>query len=246
MRLGCLVNNERVKIFGIELINAGLDEVSKFLEESLKKRKKTFIATPNTEIVMEAKKDLSFVKKINDFDVVVADGIGLVYGSRIRKHPLKERVTGYDLSMKLLETANKEGYSLFLLGANEGVAALAAEKIKEKYPRIKIAGTHNGYFSDASEVLSLIDCDILFVGMGFPKQENFLYENREKIRAVCAIGNGGVLNILAGNQKRAPMIFQKLGLEWFYRLLKEPKRITRQWKLPLFLLEVISDKNSII
>ena len=189
---------------------------------------------------------MSFVKKINDFDVVVADGIGLVYGSRIRKHPLKERVTGYDLSMKLLETANKEGYSLFLLGANEGVAALAAEKIKEKYPRIKIAGTHNGYFSDASEVLSLIDCDILFVGMGFPKQENFLYENREKIRAVCAIGNGGVLNILAGNQKRAPMIFQKLGLEWFYRLVKEPKRITRQWKLPLFLLEVISDKNSII
>lgn len=245
MPLNCLKNNERVNIYGVDIINADYEEVINELEEKLKSGEKTFIATPNTEIVMEVRGNRELTDLINSFDIVIPDGIGLVKASEIRKKPLKERVTGADVSNGLLEIANRESYSLFLLGAEEGIAQKAAKNISGKYPNIKIAGTHHGFFRDDSEVVPLINADILFVGLGFAKQEYFLYNNREKLDCKVAIGNGGMMNIYAGEKKRAPEFFQKAGLEWFYRLIKEPNRIKRQWKLPFFLLQVRLDKNSV-
>ncbi len=251
-------NMDKVKIFGVNIYNVTLDETSSLLEEYLKGDSIKAIYTPNTEIVMAAKKDHKLKDLINKGDLVIPDGIGLIYGSRIKKKPLKERVTGFDTSMKLLEIANANSYSLYLLGGKDGVARDAAENISLKYPNIKVVGYHHGYFkgshlglkgqADEERILKEINQkspDIIFVGFGFPKQEMWIDANRFQLKSKIIIGNGGVMDILSGNSSRAPEIFIKLGLEWFYRLLQDPSRIKRQIVLPKFILQVIFDKYSI-
>lgn len=249
---------EKISFFGIEVMNVDFREASEMTERALEGDALTVISTPNTEIVMMARKDEEMKRVLNDSDLVVPDGIGLIYGSKIRGCPMKERVTGFDLSIRMLELANEKGYGVYLLGGKPGVGERAAENLKRKYPGLRISGVHHGYFkgaqdgiSDSEEdrkILAQIEAggtDILFVGMGYPKQERWIHGNREKIRAKVAIGNGGVTDILAGEAKRAPAVFQRLGLEWFYRLLKDPKRIGRQMNLPLFLLRVFVDRSSV-
>lgn len=249
---------EKVNIFGIKVDNITLEEASEIVENYLVEDGLKTIVTPNTEIVMAAKDDEYLKRIINESHLVTPDGIGLVYGSRIRRRPLKERVTGFDLSIRLLEIANQKGYSLFLLGGKKGVAKRASENIKKDYPNIKLAGYHHGYFKgshnghmDHKEELKIIDMineakpDIIFVGLGFPRQEIWIWENKNRIHGKVIIGNGGTMDILAGDLKRAPEIFQRLGLEWFYRLIKEPKRIKRQIALPKFILYVLFNKDGI-
>lgn len=247
---------ESINIFGVRIDNIRMDDAVKVLEDYLKGDRLNTIYTPNTEIVMKAKEDENIRGIINSGDLVTPDGIGLIYGSRIRKKPLKERVTGFDLSINLLEMANENGYSLFLLGGKDGVAKKAGENIKKDYPNIRIVGYHHGYFEgshrgvyDSQEERTIIhsinkvEPDIIFVGLGFPGQEIWIYNNRDRLRSKVIIGNGGTLDILAGNMKRAPEIFQRLGLEWFYRLLREPSRIKRQIALPKFILSVLFTKD---
>ncbi|NLJ99274.1 MAG: WecB/TagA/CpsF family glycosyltransferase [Tissierellia bacterium] len=247
---------ESINIFGVRIDNISMDDAVKVLEDYLKGDRLNTIYTPNTEIVMKAKEDENIRGIINSGDLVTPDGIGLIYGSRIRKKPLKERVTGFDLSINLLEMANENGYSLFLLGGKDGVAKKAGENIKKDYPNIRIVGHHHGYFEgshrgvyDSQEERTIIhsinkvEPDIIFVGLGFPGQEIWIYNNRDRLRSKVIIGNGGTLDILAGNMKRAPEIFQRLGLEWFYRLLREPSRIKRQIALPKFILSVLFTKD---
>lgn len=248
----------KIKIFGVEINNLTLKEAVKIVERFLKSDTLNTICTPNTEIVMAAKEDSKLKNIINENDLIIPDGIGLIYGSKMRKKPLKERVTGFDLSIKLLEIANEKGYSLFLLGGKEGVAKTAAENISIKYPNVKIAGVHHGYFKgshngynnheDELNLVQMINStkpDVIFVGLGFPKQEVWIAENRKRIHGKVIIGNGGTMDILAGNMKRAPKIFQKLGLEWFYRLIKEPSRIRRQIALPKFIIYILLNKDSV-
>ena len=247
---------DSINIFGVKIHNTTLDETTKLAGEFLKGESLKVIYTPNTEIVMTAKDDMELKELLNRGDLIIPDGIGLIYGSRIQKKPLKERVTGFDTSIKLLEVANKNNYSLYLLGGKDGIAEAAAKNIKDKYPNIKIAGFHHGYFKGShlgligeKEELELIDeinnvkPDIIFVGLGFPRQEIWIDANRDKLNGKVIIGNGGVMDILSGNAKRAPEIYQKLGLEWLYRLIKEPSRIKRQIALPKFMLHVLFNKD---
>lgn len=249
---------ERIRIFGVEIDNTTLEDATELVKGYLNGDTLKAICTPNTEIVMAAKNDPDIKKLINSYDLIIPDGIGLIYGSRMRKKPLKERVTGFDLSMKMLEIANKKGYSVFLLGGREGVAKKAGENIIKKYPNIKIAGVHNGYFKgshngykdheEEKKVIEMINYskpDIIFVGLGFPKQEIWISENRQRIQGKVIIGNGGTMDILSGNAKRAPETFQRLGLEWLYRLMKEPSRIKRQMALPKFLLSVLFNREAV-
>lgn len=247
---------EKISIFGVDIYNTTLRDTVELLKEYLKGDSLKKIYTPNTEIVMIAKDDKALRELLNRGDWVIPDGIGLIYGSKIQGKPLKERVTGFDTSMKLLEIANENKYSLYLLGGKEGVASEAAKNVSEKYPGIRIAGHHHGYFKgshtgvkDSEEELKIIDDinknnpDIIFVGLGFPKAETWIDSNSNRLNAKVIIGNGGVMDILAGNAKRAPEIYQKLGLEWLYRLIKDPSRIKRQLVLPKFMLTVIFNKN---
>lgn len=249
---------EKISIFGINIDNITFYDATELVKEYLNGNTLKAICTPNTEIVMAAKNDPDIKKLINSYDLIIPDGIGLIYGSRMRKKPLKERVTGFDLSMKMLEIANKKGYSVFLLGGREGVAKKAGENIIKKYPNIKIAGVHNGYFKgshngykdheEEKKVIEMINYskpDIIFVGLGFPKQEIWISENRQRIQGKVIIGNGGTMDILSGNAKRAPETFQRLGLEWLYRLIKEPSRIRRQMALPKFILSVLFNRESV-
>lgn len=245
-------------IFGVCIDNISFEEAVENIKEYLEGETPKVIYTPNTEIVMAAKDDESLKNLINTGNMVTADGIGLIYAGKIKNKPIKERVTGYDLSMSILDIANQNKYSLYLLGGKPGVSELATKKIKSDYSGIKIAGEHHGYFKgshndhqghqeelDIIEEINHVKPDIIFVGLGFPGQEKWIDSNRVKLKSKLIIGNGGVIDILAGNAKRAPDIFIKLGLEWFYRLLKEPSRIKRQIVLPKFMLKVIFSKDVI-
>lgn len=245
-----------IKIFGVKIHNTTLEETVDKLKTYLSGNSLKVIYTPNTEIVMSAKDDSSLRDLINKGDMIIPDGIGLVYASRIKKKPLIERVTGYDTSIKLLEIANEKGYGLYLLGGKDGVAKTAAVNIKNKYPNIAIKGFHHGFFkgshlglkdqeeeNEIIEEINTLNPDIIFVGLGFPKQELWIDSNRHRLKGKVIIGNGGVMDILSGNKKPTPEIYQKLGLEWFYRLMKEPSRIKRQIVLPKFMLRVLFTKN---
>lgn len=249
---------DKVKIFGVEIFNITNEECENILRKFLNTTKLNRIYTPNTEIVMAARRDEKLKDLVNSADLVLCDGIGLIYASKMRKKPLKERVTGFDTSIKLLELADEKKLNLYFLGGKEGVAKDAKEKVEEKYKNLKVVGYHNGYFAskidnktDTSEEQKIIEeinqknVDIIFVGFGFPRQEKWIDANKDYLKAKVIIGNGGVLDILSGRANRAHDIFIKLGLEWFYRLIKNPSRIKRQIDLPKFLLAVLKDKNSV-
>ena len=248
---------EKIKIFGVEIFNIDNYECENILRDFLKGEGLKKIYTPNTEIVMAAKRDENLRTLVNSGDLILADGIGLIYASKMRKKPLKERVTGFDTSIKLLELADEMALNLYLLGGKEGVAEDAARSVNEKYKNLKVAGYHNGYFNSRIdgetsqeekkiiEEINSKDIDIVFVGFGFPRQEKWIDEFKDDLKAKVIIGNGGVLDILSGRANRAPEIFIRLGLEWLYRLIKNPSRIKRQIDLPKFLLAVMRDKNSV-
>lgn len=202
----------------------------------------SMIFTPNSEIILYASNNPEFTRVLNQADMVIPDGIGVVYGAKILGEPLKERVAGYDLVCNLLPVMAEKGQSVYLLGAKPGVAETAAENLIKKYPGLVIAGTHDGYFKNDDEVIDDINKtgpDFLMVCLGFPKQENWIYNNREKLNAKLAIGAGGCLDVFAGTVARAPEFYCNHGIEWLYRLVKQPSRFVRMLALPKFGLKVL-------
>ena len=206
-----------------------------------------YVFTPNSEMVMAATKDKEFENILNSADLLTADGIGIIYASKILKTPIFQRASGYDISLKLMEKMVPLKKTLYLFGAAPGVAEKAKENLEKKFPGIIISGLHDGYF-DAQEEKRIIEDinlkkpDVLFVCLGSPKQEKWIFQHKDKLSVKVAMGLGGCLDVYAGNVKRAPDIFIKLGLEWFYRLMKEPKRFFRMLALPKFMLKVIWHK----
>ena len=232
-----------VPIDAVNMAQAKAQVVSFFQQENLK-----VIYTPNTEIVMEAQRDPMLLDAIKAANLVIPDGIGLIYASRILKKGLRERVTGVDLMGEILSYCNQQGKSIYILGGKPGVAQLAGENIQIKFPQIRIAGINDGYFKETEtekiiEEINHSSADILFVALGAPKQEKWIYQYREKLKARIAMGVGGGVDIWAGTVKRAPKVYQKLGLEWFYRLLKEPWRYKRMLSLPKFMIKVLFSKK---
>lgn len=202
------------------------------------------VVTPNAEIGYMASKDEELKEILNSAELVVADGVGVVYASKIYRTPVKAKVPGVELGIRVLENAAKSGRGVFFLGAKPGVADLAAAKVSEKIEGINFVGIRDGYFKSDEDVIAEINAsgaDILFVCLGAPKQEKWMAENRDRIKVRLMLGLGGSLDSYAGTVKRAPKIFIKLGLEWFYRLLKEPKRIGRMMALPKYMFAVIFD-----
>ena len=250
---------DRLSIMGVRINNISMNEVLKIVEQKIENDEKYIIYTPNTEIIMMCQKDEEFLNLMNQSDINVPDGVGLIYAGKVKRFPLKEKVAGYDLSINLLKMADEKGLKLYVVGGRPGVAEAAMKNVQNDYPGIKIVGTQHGYFKGAhlgefghDEELSLIEDinkqkpHILFVGFGAKKQEQWVEYNKSLINANIIIGNGGTLDGLAGLVKRAPDVFINLGLEWLYRLIKEPKRITRQIVLPVFMVKVIFGNKDII
>ncbi|MGN4126688.1 WecB/TagA/CpsF family glycosyltransferase [Lysinibacillus sphaericus] len=233
-------------VLGINVNTEGYDELMDMAFERIEKKQKALVVAINPEKIIKAKEDPALKKLLNEAEFQIPDGIGVIMASKIQKGQIRERVTGVDMMMKLCEEAAKRGKPIFLYGGKPGVADAAKAKLESLFPSIKIVGIQDGYEKDEQKVIDRINeaqPDLLFVAMGSPKQENWINANRDQLHPTIYQGVGGSFDVLAGTVKRAPEIFQKFGLEWFYRLLKEPKRIKRQVALPLFLLEVARKKR---
>ena len=205
-----------------------------------------YVVTPNPEIVEICREDQEAGRAVNGADLVLADGIGVIYGARMPGTPLKGRVTGIGFAQGLMARMAGNGKSLFLLGAKPGVAEKAADNLARQYPGLRIAGTHDGYFQEDGPVIEAIrdsGADVAFVCLGAPKQEKWMMAHGEATGAHLLVGLGGCLDVFSGEVQRAPEIFQKLGLEWLHRLMKNPSRFGRMMKLPLFLVHVAGEKR---
>lgn len=235
----------RVDILGVGFDNITKQEAVEHAYALQSEHKGYYVVTPNPEIVMLARENEDMRSAAQDAELVIADGIGIIYGAKILGTPMRERIPGIDFSTALMEKMEQEGRSVFLFGSKPGVADKAAENLSKRYPGLKFVGTNDGYFTDDAPIIEKINAakpDLLFVCLGAPKQEKWMRSHAKELDVGLMIGAGGSLDVFAGVVERAPEVWQKMGLEWLYRLLKEPKRIGRMMRLPKFLLLVIFRK----
>jgi N-acetylglucosaminyldiphosphoundecaprenol N-acetyl-beta-D-mannosaminyltransferase len=217
-----------------------VEKVGRFIEEG----GKHVIFTPNAEIIMQAQRDPELKDILKNADMLTADGAGVVLASGMLGNRLPEKVSGVDLVQEIFRTFASKGLRCFLFGARPGVAEEAAVNIIKDNPGIVVAGCRNGYFSDeeCDEIIAEINKsapDILLVALGAPKQEKWISKHLDKLDVKVCIGVGGTLDVLSGKVRLAPEFFRKSGLEWFYRLCREPRRAKRMLDLPRFMLRVI-------
>lgn len=235
----------------VELLGVGFDDLT--MEEAVERGCELlldggthYVVTPNPEIVECCRKDPEAMAAVNGADLVLADGVGVLYGARLRGKAMKGRVPGIEFGTEMLDRCARLRKSVFLLGAKPGVAERAARNMAERFPGLLIAGTADGYFRDdaaAAERVRASGADMVFVCLGAPKQEKFMRRWAPATGARLLLGLGGSLDVFAGVTERAPQFYRDHGLEWFYRLVKDPRRIGRMVKLPLFLLHVAGEKR---
>lgn len=240
-------------ILGIPFSDKTMKETTQILHAHLDTATTPFhVVTANPEVVMMTKRDRKLRMIVKNADMVTADGIGIVIGSKILKEQVAERVAGYDLIHSLLQVREEEKKKtrVFLLGAKEDVISLASSRIQDMYPHIEMVGYHHGYFKEDSEEEKAIvkqikssGADLVLVGLGCPRQEHFIYTHKEEMGGKLYIGCGGTFDVLAGKVERAPEFMQKIHGEWLWRLMKEPKRWKRQLDIPRFFMQVVREKR---
>lgn len=235
----------RTEIMGVGFDDLTLDEAAGAAAGMIEAGGFHYVVTPNPELVDRARREEPFRQALNGADLVLPDGIGVVYAAKLLGRPLKGRAPGIEFAQQLIAWMAKNGKRLFLLGAKPGVAELAAANLKTQYPGLIVCGTHDGYFQEDEPVVEAIRAaaaDVVFVCLGAPKQEFWMAKNGPASGAHLMVGLGGSLDVFAGVVDRAPEGFQKLGLEWLYRLMKEPKRFGRMAKLPLVLVYALGSR----
>ncbi|MEK8130086.1 WecB/TagA/CpsF family glycosyltransferase [Paenibacillus filicis] len=242
--------SKTLHILGVPFSTRTMNETIEELEQAVgQKRSKPFhLITANPEIVMKAQDDAALRQIVQDADMITPDGIGIILASRWKGAPLPERVTGYELLLKLLELGHAGGWSFYFLGADEATNEKAVDTIRVKYPNVRIAGRHHGFFTPEDErrivaEVQTTEPDFLIVALGAPGAERWIHKHKSDLPAKVAFGVGGSLDVIAGKVKRAPVIWQKLNLEWLYRLLAQPSRWRRQLVLPLFALKAFRERS---
>jgi len=224
----------RRRLFGLEFDAMTSTQVVERAESALRTRDPLLIGVANAAKVINLRKDPLLRDSLLEADLLVADGQAIVWASRIVRRPLPERVAGIDLFERLLELADAGGRSVYLLGARPEVLAVLVERIRTRYPRLRVAGARDGYFT-ADEAAAVADeiaasgADMLFLGMVSPKKETFLATYGDRLHVPVLHGVGGSFDVLAGITRRAPRSWQRLGLEWAYRLVQEPRRLWRRY-----------------
>ncbi len=236
---------EKINILGINIANITCEEAVDIILKRIEEKKTTTVFTPNSEIIENFRKKSELVELLNSADILTADGAGVVLGSKILKTPLKERCAGFDVASLLLKKGAEKDVSFYFFGSKEEIGIKAKENLEKKYPNIKIVGTHSGYFDESEDIASLIaekNPDVVFVCLGALKQEKWIHNNKDTLSGKVLMGLGGSLDVFAGEVKRAPDIFIKLNLEWFYRLINQPSRFVRMLALPKFLISVLKER----
>ncbi len=230
----------KIDVLGVQFDDLTREEAARRGAELLSEDAFHYVVTPNPEFILASEKDEGFRTVLNGADLALPDGIGVIYAAKILGTPIRERVAGIEFAADMLDRLNETGGRLYLLGAKPGVAEKAGARIVERCPNITLCGTQDGYFRDEEEVLLKVAAarpDLLFVCLGAPKQEKWMARWGRHTGARLAIGLGGALDVFAGDVERAPERWQKLGLEWAYRLKQEPRRAGRMAKLPLVLIQ---------
>lgn len=228
----------RMKFLNTQVDNLTMDEAIDRIDKLVINKKPSYVVTPNVDHIVKLENDIEFQQVYKDADLILTDGMPLIWISKLKKMPIKEKVSGSDLFPQVCSLASKKGYKVFLLGAAEGVADKAAKNLMEKYNGLEVVGTYSpsyGFEKNEDEIENIINIinttkpDILAVGLGAPKQEKFLYKYKDKLNVPVSLAIGASIDFEAGNIDRAPIWMQNTGLEWFYRLMKEPKRMFKRY-----------------
>lgn len=228
----------RMKFLNIEIDNLSMQESIEAIDKLIQRRIPSYVVTPNVDHIVKLETDKEFQKVYREADLILTDGMPLVWISKLKDNPIKEKVSGSDLFPEVCKMAAKKKYKVFLLGAAEGVAEKAAENLKKKNSGLDIVGTYSpsyGFENKKIEINKIIDIinqakpDILAVGLGAPKQEKFIFKYKNELNVPISLAIGASIDFEAGNILRAPKWMQDSGLEWFYRLCKEPRRMFKRY-----------------
>ncbi len=235
----------RIPVKGVGFDRLGMAEAVREAAALLEQGGGHYVVTPNPEIVWLARTMPELRGALNGADLVIPDGIGVIYAAKILGTPLVERVPGIELTEHLLAVCAEKGLPVYLLGAKPGVAERAGKNLEKKHPGLHIAGCGDGYFQEDGPVLAALRASgarLILVCLGFPRQELWMAAHRHEVGDALMLGVGGSMDVFAGDVKRAPEAWRRLGLEWLYRLLSQPSRIRRMVKLPVFLLSVVLER----
>ncbi len=236
----------RINVLGVGFDNVTMAEATEIGRALLGSEGAHYVVTPNPEIVETCRADAHAMAAVNGADLVLPDGIGVIYGAKMLKTPLRERVPGIEFGTAMIEYCAESGKSVFFLGAKPGVAEQAAKNLQQRFPGLIVAGTKDGYFKDDVQAAAAVrdsGADMALICLGAPKQELFMAKYGEATGAKLLLGLGGSLDVFAGVAQRAPDFYVNHNLEWFYRLIKNPSRVGRMMKLPLFLVHVAGAKK---
>lgn len=241
---------ERVRILGVDIDNITSEEAGKITKNLIETSNKScnLIVAPNVEFIMKAQKDKEFFDILKTAKLATPDSVGVIIAGKLQKKPFKERIPGQAYLRKIFEVGEKEGWTFYLLGGKGDVPKKAKEHLESIYKNAKIVGYHEGFFENESEEevieeINKLKPNVLFVAMGAPRQEKWIYKNRNRLKVDVAAGQGGTFDYEAGNIKRAPLWIQKCGIEWLWRLIKQPSRIIRMRVLPIYLMKIIFTKD---
>jgi len=245
-----------VKLFGVPINRINCQQAIELLDKFVSQKKSCFVVTPDTLAILRARKDKKYLNITKKANLVTPDGAGILWAAATLDNPLIERITGIDLINNICQSAVEKGYRFYLLGSKEGVIEKTVTCLKNKYPGINIVGYHHGYFNqgeteakqgEKSEKEIIRDIkqkkpDFLLVGLGVPKQELWISKYKDELGVPVCIGIGGSFDVLSGKIPRAPLWMQNHGMEWIFRLIKEPKRVKRVIALPYFMWLIILGK----
>ena len=236
-----------VHILGVRIHCVDMATVLDAIRNYIRGDEPHFIVTADSYGIVLAQTDEDFRAIINGADLVTPDSSGVLIGAKSLGKPLLERVSGVDIAHEVCRLSAEEGFAVFFLGAAPGVAERAVENLKESWPGLKVAGTHDGYFgeSDETDVVAKVrksEAKVLLAAMGIPRQERFIRDHLRDLGVSVAMGVGGSFDVFSGNVKRAPAWMQRHGLEWAYRLVKSPRKAGKVAALPRFLALVWREK----
>ena len=243
---------DRIHLLNTAVDNLSMKETLLLIQETIESGAQLHHVVVNAGKIVALQKDEQLKESVNGSDLINADGQAVIWASRILGKPLKERVAGIDLMINLVELANENNYKIYFLGAKEDVVKEVVQKYSDAYRPEIIAGYRNGYFNkeDEAQIAKEIadsGANMLFVAISSPTKENFLYNNKTNLKSVNFImGVGGSFDVVAGKVKRAPLWMQNGGLEWFYRLIQEPKRMWKRYLIGnvKFILLVVKERLS--
>ena len=242
-----MLDIHRVEILGVPVDRVTMSEALDCVESMIKRQLPSIILAVNPEKVIRAQQDEQLLDLLWSADLLIPDGIGVVMAARILGLGRAKRVPGSELMPKLCESAASKGYTVFLFGASEEVNRQAVTVLQDRYPGIRIVGSHHGYVPDKKMPIVIADInkcqpDLLFVALGSPYQEQWMARYVPFLKVKVCQGVGGTFDVIAGRVKRAPLLFRAIHLEWFYRLLSQPSRIFRQTALPVFVYQILKSK----